>query len=208
MKILNWSTVAYVIKIEAVCMVYKSISDFALNYLSDNYKKNLACNGKNLRNTVTDPQVPLIETCNGQRAFSYHSAGVWNYLDSDVKQASSFKVIKDALKWFILLFTVLFFHYCKAWFPYDRKESQGIAASRNKSYQVCLRLSTIIWKPAKTLFATLCDSLRSLSQAVAEIENFLSLRLTATRCDPLRLMETAVHNFCNSLRYQLYCFRG
>ena len=77
----------------------------------------------------------------------------------------------------------------KAWFPYDRKESQGIAASCNKSDQVCLRLSAIIWKPAKTLFATPCDSLRSLSQAVAEIENFLSLRLTATRCDPLRLME-------------------
>ena len=62
------------------------------------------------------------------------------------------------------------------------------------------RLSAIIWKPAKTLFATPCDSLRSLSQAVAEIKNFLSLRLTATRCDPLRLMETTVHNFCNSLR--------
>ena len=26
----------------------------------------------------------------------------------------------------------------KAWFPYDRKEPQGIAASRNKSGQVCL----------------------------------------------------------------------
>ena len=88
----------------------------------------------------------------------------------------------------------------KAWFPYDRKESQGIAASCNKSDQVCLRLSAIKWKPAKTLFATPCDSLRSLSQAVAEIGTFLSLRLTATCCDPLRLMETTVHNFCNSLR--------
>ena len=34
----------------------------------------------------------------------------------------------------------------KAWFPYNRKESQGVAASRNKNDQVCLRLSAIIWK--------------------------------------------------------------
>ena len=78
--------------------------------------------------------------------------------------------------------------------------------SRNKSDQVWLRLSAIIWKPAKNLFATPCDSLRWLSQAVAEIEKkFLSLRLIAICCDPLRLMETTVHNFCNPLRQWLYC---
>ena len=41
-------------------------------------------------NTATDLQVPLMKTCNGQRAFSYCGAGVWNHSDSDVKQASSF----------------------------------------------------------------------------------------------------------------------
>ena len=53
---------------------------------------------KNLRNTKTDLQVPLTKTCYGQRAFSYRGAGVWNRLDSEVKQEFSFKAFKDALK--------------------------------------------------------------------------------------------------------------
>ena len=72
----------------------------------------------------------------------------------------------------------------KAWFPYDRKESQGIAASRNKSGQVCLRLSAIIWKPAKTLFATPCDSLRSLSQAV-HCDSLRSIAINGNHCSQL-----------------------
>ena len=39
-----------------------------------------------------------MKTCNGQRAFSYRGAGVWNHLDLEVKQASSFKAFKDAVK--------------------------------------------------------------------------------------------------------------
>ena len=53
---------------------------------------------KHLRNTATGLRVPLIKKCNGLRAFSFRGARVWNYLDSEVKQASSFKAIKDAVK--------------------------------------------------------------------------------------------------------------
>ena len=56
------------------------------------------------------------------------------------------------------------------------KELHGIAASRNKSDQVCVQLSVILRKSAK------------------------NLRFTATRCNPLRLMETTIHNFCSTLR--------
>ena len=44
-----------------------------------------------------------------------------------------------------------------------------------------------------------CDSLRWLSQAVAEIEKFLSLRLSATQCESVRL--SATH--CDSLQLDL-----
>ena len=39
-----------------------------------------------------------MKTWNGQRAFSYRGACVWNHLDLEVKQASSFKAFKDAVK--------------------------------------------------------------------------------------------------------------
>ena len=83
----------------------------------------------------------------------------------------------------------------KAWFPYDHKESQGIAVSCNKSDQVCLRLSAIIWKLAKTLFATPYDSLRLLAIAVAGSRKF---SISATHCDSLRSI--AVNgNHCSQL---------
>ena len=74
-KTLNWPTVADMIKVETACMVYKSINDLALDYLSEIFTKNSACSKRNLRNTATDLQVPLMKTCSGQRAFSYRGAG-------------------------------------------------------------------------------------------------------------------------------------
>ena len=97
-KTLNWPTVADMIKVETACMGYKSINDLAPDYLSEMFTKNSAYSRENLRNTATDLQVPLMKTCNGQRAFSYRGAGVWNHLDLEVKQASSFKAFKDAVK--------------------------------------------------------------------------------------------------------------
>ena len=97
-KTLNWPTVADMIKVETACMVYKSINDLTPVYLSEIFAKNSARSRKNLRNTATDLQVPLMKTCNGQRAFSYRGARVWNHLDLKVKQASSFKAFKDTVK--------------------------------------------------------------------------------------------------------------
>ena len=85
-------------KVKTACMVYKTINDLTTDYLSEIFTKKSACSRKNLRNTATDLHVPLMKMCNGQRAFSYRGAGVWNHLDSEVKQASSFKVFKDAVK--------------------------------------------------------------------------------------------------------------
>lgn len=77
----------------------------------------------------------------------------------------------------------------------SRKVSQGVAVNRfrNKSDQVCLRLSTITWKQAKIclrLLATPCNSLEWLSQAVAEMEHF---SISATHYDSLRFV--VIHLF-------------
>ena len=82
--------------------------DLAPDYLSEIFTKNSACSRKNLRNTATDLQVPLMKTCNGQRAFSYRGARVWNHLDLELKQASSFKAFKYAVK--NDFFRVSFYH--------------------------------------------------------------------------------------------------
>ena len=80
-------------------MVYESINDLAPDYLSEIFTKNSACSRmKNLRNTATDLQIPLMKTCNGQRAFSFCGARVWNHLDWEDKQASSVKAFKDAIR--------------------------------------------------------------------------------------------------------------
>ena len=53
-KILNWLTVADMIKIETACIVYKSINDLAPDYLSETFTKYLASSMKDLRNMATD----------------------------------------------------------------------------------------------------------------------------------------------------------
>ena len=80
-------------------MVYKSINDLAPDYLSENVKSNSPCSRmKNFVNTANDLQVPITNKCNGQRAFSFRRASVWNQLDSQVMQTSSFKAFKKAVR--------------------------------------------------------------------------------------------------------------
>ena len=90
-KTLIWPTVENMIQVETACMAYKSINDLAPDYLSQMFTKNPACSRKNLRNTATDPQIPLVKACSGQRTFSYRGARAGNHLDLEVKQTSSFK---------------------------------------------------------------------------------------------------------------------
>ena len=68
-KTLNWPTVADMLKVETACMVYKSINDFAPDYLSEIFTKYSAWSKKNLRNTATDLQVPLNENVQWPTSF-------------------------------------------------------------------------------------------------------------------------------------------
>ena len=65
-KTLNWPTIADMLQVETACMVYKSINELAPDYLSQIFARNFACSRKNLRNTTTDLQIPLVKTCSGQ----------------------------------------------------------------------------------------------------------------------------------------------
>ena len=52
----------------------------------------------NLRNCETDLLVPRMKTSNGQKAFSFRGAKVWNGLKHEVKLAPSLSTFKCRLK--------------------------------------------------------------------------------------------------------------
>ena len=68
-------------------MVYKSINDLALMYLSNISSRNSIQDSVYLRNSETDLKVPLFKTANGQNWFAYLEAHLWNSLESKVKKA-------------------------------------------------------------------------------------------------------------------------
>ena len=50
-----------------------------------------------LRSSETDLKIPLLKTINGQKAFSYRGAKLWNNLERATKLAPSLKIFKDHL---------------------------------------------------------------------------------------------------------------
>ena len=49
------------------------------------------------RSTETDLRLPLLKTVNGQKAFSYRGAKLWNSLEKEAKLAPSLKTFKERL---------------------------------------------------------------------------------------------------------------
>ena len=83
-KELKWPTVHDMIKQETATIVFKSINGLAPTYLSTLFTRNSAREIVNLRNRETDLLAPRMKTSNGQKAFSFRGAKVWN----ELKQAS------------------------------------------------------------------------------------------------------------------------
>ena len=51
-----------------------------------------------LRNADTDLLVPFMKTSNGQKAFSFSGAKIWNELSHEAKQAPSLSSFKNKIK--------------------------------------------------------------------------------------------------------------
>ena len=95
---LKWPTVHDMIKQETAIIVFKSISGLAPSYLSILFTRNSTRDIVNLRNCETDLHVPRMKTSNGQKAFSFRGAKVWNGLKHEVKLAPSLSTSKCRFK--------------------------------------------------------------------------------------------------------------
>ena len=70
--------------LETATIVFKSISGLAPIYLSTLFTRNSTRDIVNLRNCETDSLAPPMKTSNGQKAFSFRGAKVWNGLKHEV----------------------------------------------------------------------------------------------------------------------------
>ena len=62
----------------------------AVDYLRNIFQKVSEATNRQLRNSKTDPRLPLFRTSTGQKSFAYRGAKVWSDLDRVVKASSSF----------------------------------------------------------------------------------------------------------------------
>ena len=81
-------------------MMYKSLNDLAPKYLSDLFVRLSDFHILELRNTKSNPAVPLMRTVSCQKAFSYRGAKVWNKLNNIITDAPSVYSFKSRLRQF------------------------------------------------------------------------------------------------------------
>ena len=86
---LGWQAIRELIDMETSTMVYRSINNEALDYLSTLFERLSQNTIKELQNTKTDLKLPLLKTSNGQKCFSYRGARLWNNLSANVERAQN-----------------------------------------------------------------------------------------------------------------------
>ena len=86
---LGLKSVQEIIDFNTNSMVFKSINGLAACYLSDLCVKNSHSNSRILRDTSTNLRIPMKNTSNGQKRFSYRGVKAWNNLPTKAKQTSS-----------------------------------------------------------------------------------------------------------------------
>ena len=94
---LGWKTLEKLICDESKTMVYKSLHKLAPQYLCDLFTRNSVGCSRNLRNTATDLRLPMKNSQNGQKCFSYRGARLWNGLSAESKTAPSLNVFKQSI---------------------------------------------------------------------------------------------------------------
>ena len=94
---LGWSTISNLVRRETATLTYKSLNSLAPDYLRKLFAKCSDDRERFLRSSETDLKIPLLKTINGQKAFSYRGAKLWNCLERATKLAPSLKIFKDHL---------------------------------------------------------------------------------------------------------------
>ena len=94
---LGWPTINNLIRKETATLTYKSLNSLAPVYMRKLFTKYSDDRERSLRSTETDLRLPLLKTVNGQKAFSYRGAKLWNSLEKEAKLAPSLKTFKERL---------------------------------------------------------------------------------------------------------------
>ena len=94
---LGWSTISQLVKKETAMLTYKSLNSLAPDYLRKLFIKCSDERERVLRSSDTDVKLPLLKTINGQKAFSFRGAKIWNSLEKETKSAPSLKIFKKQL---------------------------------------------------------------------------------------------------------------
>ena len=84
---LGWSTISNLVRKETATLTYKSLNSLAPDYLRKLFAKCPDDRERFLRSSETDLKIPLLKTINGQKAFSYRGAKLWNCLARATKSA-------------------------------------------------------------------------------------------------------------------------
>ena len=94
---LGWLTINILVKKETPTLICKSLSLLAPDYLTNLFIK---CSGGGelfMLSSDIDVRIPLLKTINGQNAFSFRGAKLWNSLERETKSAPSLKIFKKQL---------------------------------------------------------------------------------------------------------------
>ena len=94
---LGWPTISDLTRKETATLVYKSLNSLAPAYMTKLFTKYSDDRERTLRSTETDLRLPLLKTANGQKAFSYRGAKLWNSLQREAKLAPSLKTFKEQI---------------------------------------------------------------------------------------------------------------
>ena len=78
-------------------MVYKSVNNQALIYLTEMFLRLSDSCKRELHNTKTDLVVLHRKSVFGQKCFSYKGAKLWNNLSVEVKSSKSYEIFKKGI---------------------------------------------------------------------------------------------------------------
>ena len=94
---LGWPTISNLIRKETATLTYNSLNSLAPAYMRKIFTKYSDDSERSLRSTETDLRLHLLKTANGQKAFSYRGAKLWNSLPKEAKLAPSLKTLKERI---------------------------------------------------------------------------------------------------------------
>ena len=94
---LNWLTVDKLLYFRDASLTYECVNNLAPDYLCNKLIKRSSIQDCRTR-TRNSLQIPLFNTATGQQSFAYRAVHIWSNLDKNLKDCSSLKIFKVALK--------------------------------------------------------------------------------------------------------------